>query len=58
MEATLYCLRKVKNTIELASESEIADVLAKVGEAAELGKLNALIKHQAQFGRGLILKNK
>ena len=42
---------KGKNAIELASESEVADVLAKVREAAELGELDALIEKQAQFGR-------
>ncbi len=42
---------KGKNAIELASEVEVADVLAKVREAAELGELDALIEQQAQFGR-------
>ena len=42
---------KGKNAIELGSESEVADVLAKVREAAEHGELDALIEKQAQFGR-------
>ena len=42
---------KGKNAIELASETEVADVLAKVREAAEQGELDALIEQQAQFGR-------
>ena len=41
---------KGKNAIELASEAEGADVLAKVREAVELGELDALIEKQAQFG--------
>ena len=49
---------KGKNAIELASEAEVADVLAMVREAAELGELDALIEQQAQFGRRLTLKNK
>ena len=49
---------KGKNAIELATESEVADVLAKVREAAELGELDVLIEQQAQFGRRLTLKNK
>ena len=49
---------KGKNAIELATEAEVADVLAKVREAAELGELDALIEKQAQFGRRLTLKNK
>ena len=49
---------KGKNAIELATEAEVADVLAKVLEAAELGELDALIEKQAQFGRRLSLKNK
>ena len=40
-------LSKGKNAIELASEAEVADVLAKVPEAAELGELDALIEKQA-----------
>ena len=47
-----------KNAIELASEAEVADVLAKLREAAELGELDVLIEQQAQFGRRLTLKNK
>ena len=35
---------KGKNAIELTSEADVADVLAKVREAAELGELDALIK--------------
>ena len=49
---------KGKNAIELASETEVADVLAKVREAAELGELDALIEQQAQFGRRVTQKNK
>ena len=49
---------KGKNAIELASEAEMADTLRKVREAAELGKLDALIEQQAQFGRRVTLKNK
>ena len=49
---------KGKNAIELATEAEVADVLAKVREAAENGELDALIEKQAQFGRRLTLKNK
>ena len=48
---------KGKNAIELGSEAEVADVLAKVREAAELGELDALIEKQAQFGRRVIQKN-
>ena len=47
-----------KNAVELGSEGEVADVLAKVREAAELGELDTLIEQQAQFGRRLTLKNK
>jgi len=49
---------KGKNAIELGSEAEVADVLAKVREAAEHGELDALIKKQAQFGRRVTQKNK
>ena len=49
---------KGKNAIELASEAEVADVLAKMREAAELGELDALIEKQAQFGRRVTQKNK
>ena len=49
---------KGKNAIELATEAEVADVLAKVREAAELGELDALIEKQAQFGRRVTQKNK
>ena len=38
---------KGKNSIQLASETEVADVLAKVREAVELGELDALIERQA-----------
>ena len=51
-------LAEGKNAIELASETEVADTLRKVREAAELGELDALIEQQAQFGRRLTLKNK
>ena len=49
---------KGKNAIELATEAEVADVLVKVREAAELGELDALIEKQAQFGRRVTQKNK
>ena len=49
---------KGKNAIELATEAEVADVLAKVREAAELGELDALIEKQAQFGRVVTQKSK
>ena len=49
---------KGKNAIELASEAEVADVLAKVRDAVELGELDALIEKQAQFGRRVTQKNK
>ena len=39
------------NVIELGSEAEVADVLAKVSEAAEHGELDVLTEKQAQFGR-------
>ncbi len=42
---------KGKNAIQLGSEAEVADVLAKVREDAELGELDALIGKQAQFDR-------
>ncbi len=48
---------KGKNAIELDSEEEVADVLAKVREAAELSELDALIEMQAQFGRRVTQKN-
>ena len=48
---------KSENAIELVSETEVADVLAKVREAAENGELDALMK-RAQFGRQVtLLKN-
>ena len=46
------------NAIELASESEVADVLAKVREAVELGELDALIEKLAHYGRRVTQKNK
>ena len=49
---------KGKHAIELASEAEVADVLVKVREAAELGELDTLIEQQAQFGRRLTSKSK
>ena len=49
---------KGKNAIELATEAEVADVLAKVREVAELGELDALIEKQAQFGRRVTQKSK
>ena len=49
---------KGKNAIELATEAEVADVLAKVREAAENGELDTLIAQQAQFGRRVTQKNK
>ena len=48
---------KGKNAIELGSEAEVADVLAKVRAAAELVELDALIEKQAQFGRRVTQKN-
>ncbi len=51
-------LAKGKNAIELASEAEVADVLAKVRDAVELGELDGLIEKQAQFGRRVTQKNK
>jgi hypothetical protein len=49
---------KGKNAIELATEAEVADVLAKVREAAENSELDALIEKQTQFGRRVAQKNK
>ena len=49
---------KGQNAIELGSEAEVADVLAKVREAVELGELDALIEKPAQFGRRVTKKNK
>ena len=48
---------KGKNAIELATEAEVADALAKVREAAEQGELDALIEKQAQFGKRVTQKN-
>jgi hypothetical protein len=42
---------KGKNAIELASEAEVVDVLAKVREAAELVEFGVPKEKQAQFGR-------
>ena len=49
---------KGKNAIELANETEVADVLRKLREAADLGELDAFIEKQAQFGRRVTQKNK
>ena len=49
---------KGKNAIELGSEAEVADVLAKVREAVEHGELDTLIEQQAQFGRRVTQKSK
>ena len=49
---------KSKNAIELASEAEVADVLAKVRDASELGELDELIEQQVQYDRRLTQKNK
>ena len=49
---------KGKNAIELATEAEVADVHAKMREAAELGELDALIEKQAPFSRRVTQKNK
>ncbi|MBL6642941.1 MAG: hypothetical protein ISP38_08510 [PS1 clade bacterium] len=49
---------KGKNAIELASEAEVADTLRKVRDAVELGELDAVIEHQARFGRRVTQKNK
>ena len=49
---------KGKNAIELVSEAEVADALAKLREAAEQGELDTLIEKQAQFGRRVTQKNK
>ena len=49
---------KIKNAIELKTETEIADVLAKVREAAEHGESDTLIEQQAQFCRRVTQKNK
>ena len=49
---------KGKNAIELATEAEVADVLAKVREAAEFGELDALIEKQTHYGRRVTQKNK
>ena len=49
---------KGKNAIELGTEAEVGDVLAKVREAAENGELDTLIEQQAQFGKRVTQKNK
>ena len=49
---------KGKNAIELATQAEVADALAKVREAEENGELDTLIEQQAQFGRRVTQKNK
>ena len=49
---------KDKKAIELANEAEVADVLAKVREAADLGELDALFEKQAQFGRRVTPKSR
>ena len=49
---------KGKNAIELATEADVADVLAKVREAAEHGEFDTLIEQQAQFGRRVRQKNR
>ena len=49
---------KGKNAIKLGTEAEVADVLAKVREAAEHGELDTLIEKQAQFGRRVTQKTK
>ena len=49
---------KGKNAIELATEAEVADVLAKVREADELGKIDAVIEKQAQFSRRVTQNSK
>ena len=42
---------KGQNAIELATEAEVAAVLAKVREADEQGKIDSVIEKQAQFSR-------
>ena len=49
---------KGKNPIELANEAEVAEVLSKLREAADLGELDAPLEQQAQFGRRVTQKNK
>ena len=49
---------KGKNAIELGIEAEVADVLAKVREAVELGELDAVVEPQARFGRRVTATNK
>ena len=49
---------KGKNAIELGSETEIADLLAKVREVAEHGELDTHFEQQALFSRRVIQNNK
>jgi len=49
---------KGKNAIQLDSEAEVADVLAKIKTATENGELDTVIEKQAQFGRRLPKKAK
>ena len=49
---------KGKNAIQLDSEAEVADVLAKIKTATENGELDTVIEKQAQFGRRLTKKGK
>ena len=48
---------KGKNAIQLGSEAEVADVLAKVREAAENDELDILFEQQTQFDRRVTQKN-
>ena len=48
---------KGQNAIELGTEAEVADVLAKVRKAAENGELDALLEKQSRFGRRVTQKN-
>ena len=57
-ESKPFEFAKGKNAIELANETEVADVLRKLREAADLGELDAFIEKQAQFGRRVTQKNK
>jgi len=49
---------KGKNPIDLSSEVKVADVLAKLREAAELGELDVLIEKLARLGKRVTQKNK
>ena len=42
----------------LTNEADVADVLRKVREAADLWELDELIEKQSQFGRRVTQKNK